>query len=130
MRGRGGSERSAATVSAGTRNGVLLGAAAGVLAATVGGAVYPALVVCSAAALGALIGARRSQTSPTDVFVLRILLAGCLGALAVVAVGVLSGIPSIAVGLIAVLIVVGAANELIRFRRAERRRIRMRTRDK
>lgn len=47
-----------------------------------------------------------------------------------VAVGVLSAIPSIAVGLIAVLIVVGAANELIRFRRAERRRIRMRTRDK
>jgi hypothetical protein len=37
-------------VSAGTRNGVLLGAAAGVLAATAGGAAYPALVVCSAAA--------------------------------------------------------------------------------
>jgi hypothetical protein len=35
-----------------------------------------------------------------------------------------------AIGLIAVLIVVGAANELIRFRRAERRRVRMRSRDK
>lgn len=117
-------------VSPRTRNGVLLGAAAGVLAATVGGAAYPALVVCSAAAFGAVIGVRRGQASPADVFVLRILLAGCLGSLAVVAVGVLGGVPSIVLGLIAVLILVGAANELIRFHRAERRRVRMRARDK
>ncbi len=113
-------------VSAGTRNGVLLGAAVGVLAATVGGAALSRPGGVQRGALGAVIGARRGQASPADVFVLRILLAGCVGALAVVAVGVLGGVPSIVLGLIAVLIMVGAVNELIRLRRAERRRIRAR----
>jgi hypothetical protein len=104
-----------------TAIGAVLGSLAGALAAILASALHPTSVVISAATVGSAIGIRRGRSSPADLFLVRVLLVGCLGALAATESGPLGPVPSLAVGLLGVLTGIGAALSLKRAIRAERR---------
>ena len=100
--------------------GALLGAAVGFALAAALGAAEPGLVVMSTAALAASCARRgRRSIEPTDVLVVRLLLAATLGAFVLGNAGLLGVWLGGAVGTVAVLLAAGAL--LARSRNGRRR---------